>query len=92
MEALRSEILGQLLGGAGLESEGVLVTNARHYGCLEGAVRALGEAGGALRRGLSEEFVLFELRGALQELGRLTGEVTTEDILGEIFSRFCVGK
>jgi tRNA modification GTPase len=45
-----------------------------------------------LREGLSEEFVLADLHGALRELGTITGETQIEDLLGEIFSRFCIGK
>jgi tRNA modification GTPase len=41
---------------------------------------------------MSEEFALYDLRRGLESLGMLTGEVHTEDLLGEIFSRFCIGK
>jgi len=41
---------------------------------------------------MSEEFALFDLRKSLDALGEITGETGTEDLLGEIFSRFCIGK
>jgi tRNA modification GTPase len=64
----------------------------RHCQCLEAARRRVEAASAALKKGLSEEFSLFDLRGALDDLGTITGETSVEDLLGEIFSRFCVGK
>jgi tRNA modification GTPase len=52
----------------------------------------LTRAGCALRDGLSEEFVLVDLHAALREFGAITGETSVEDLLNEIFSRFCIGK
>jgi tRNA U34 5-carboxymethylaminomethyl modifying GTPase MnmE/TrmE len=46
----------------------------------------------AYRDGLSEEFPLYHLRGALTELDAVTGETTVEDLLGQIFGSFCIGK
>jgi tRNA modification GTPase len=46
----------------------------------------------ALKAGLSEELVLVSLHNALKYLGEITGETTTEDILSEVFSTFCIGK
>jgi tRNA modification GTPase len=68
------------------------VTNLRHCHCLEGAQEALSKAASGLRVGLSEEFALVDLHAALRALGEITGETTVEDLLGEIFSRFCIGK
>ena len=75
-----------------LEGDGVLVTNIRHKQCLEKVRRHLGEGLQAYRRGLSEEFPLYDFRKALDALGEITGETTTEDILEQIFSTFCIGK
>ena len=71
-----------------LEGDGVLVTNIRHKQCLEKARRHLGEGLQAYRRGLSEEFPLYDFRKALDALGEITGETTTEDILEQIFLPF----
>ncbi|MBP1609076.1 MAG: tRNA modification GTPase trmE [Acidobacteria bacterium] len=92
IQDLRSTIMKHLFGEPGLERDGVLVTNLRHYQCIQAAERRLETAAAALREGLSEEFVLFDLNGALKNLGAITGEVDAEDILQEIFSRFCIGK
>jgi tRNA modification GTPase len=73
--------------GAG---ESALVSRARHRALLRDAADALGRANQSVR--LGEEIVAEELRTAAQALGRLTGRVDVEDILGKIFKDFCVGK
>jgi tRNA modification GTPase len=92
IEKLKAAILDRLFGEAGPAREGILITNLRHCRCLEAARQAVGDAAEAVRRGLSEEYVLVDLHAALQHLGEITGETSREDLLGEIFSRFCIGK
>jgi tRNA modification GTPase len=89
---LRSRIQEHILGDQGSGSEGLLITNARQAHCLDQTARHLEDACRALETGLSEEFILHDLRLALDALGEVTGETGVEEILGEIFSRFCVGK
>jgi len=91
IDALRKVIMCHLLGEPP-ERDGILVTNLRHARCLEAAREALTRAAAALDSRLSEEFVLADLHAALRKLGAITGETTVEDLLGEIFSRFCIGK
>jgi tRNA modification GTPase len=80
------------VGFADLSNEGFLVTDARHYDLL-GKSRKQVEAAVVLFEGrASEELVLVGLHNALTLLGAITGETTTEDILSEIFSTFCIGK
>ena len=74
------------------EPDGFLVTNLRHCQALEKALDGLKRGAAALQKGMSEEFALFDLRGALDALGEITGETNVENLLDEIFSRFCVGK
>ena len=92
IENLRKVILSRLFGDEGPERDGMLVTNLRHCQCLEGSAEALTRAATALHQDYSEEFVLVDLHAALGKLGEITGETSIEDLLGEIFSRFCVGK
>jgi tRNA modification GTPase len=92
IEDLRKVILSRLFGNEGPERDGMLVTNLRHCQCLERSEEALTRAATALQQNLSEEFVLVDLHAALRKLGEITGETSIEDLLGEIFSRFCVGK
>lgn len=72
--------------------EEVLITNLRHREALEGAVSALQRLIVGLRTEISPEFLSFEMRQCLNELGRIIGVNVTEDILSAIFSKFCIGK
>jgi tRNA modification GTPase len=89
---LQADILHSVLGVSGVDQESVFVTNLRHLRSLEEAKLDLDRACNALQNGLSEEFALIDLRNCLRSLGTITGESSVEDLLGEIFSRFCIGK
>lgn len=69
-----------------------LVTNARHFDLLERAVESLETSERLLQMYTSEELILVDLYAALRFIGEITGEVSSEDILTEIFSTFCIGK
>ena len=73
-------------------ADSVLVTNARHYNALCSASEALARVRSGLDSGTSTVLVAQDLRDALYHLGSITGEVTTDEILGNIFKRFCIGK
>jgi tRNA modification GTPase len=75
-----------------MRQDGILVTSLRHCRTLESAEGDLGRATTALQNGVSEEFALLDLHSGLRKLGEITGETGVEDLLTEIFSRFCVGK
>ena len=90
IDKARAAILKQITGGE--EPEGFMITNLRHCQALEKALASLERGAAALQKGMSEEFAIFDLRAALDALGEITGETGTEDLLDEIFSRFCIGK
>jgi tRNA modification GTPase len=92
IKELRAKIINRVLGDGGIDQESILVTNLRHLHKLEEASNELDRAAESLQDGLSEEFALVNLRKGLQHLGALTGETDVEDLLGEIFSHFCIGK
>jgi tRNA modification GTPase len=71
---------------------GHVVTSARHQKALSTAARQLRRAAGKVRRGESPELTAFDLRQAVNALDEITGRIYTEDILEDIFSRFCIGK
>lgn len=73
-------------------SASVLVSNARHYQELKAAENDLCEVRRALDTSLSTELIAQDLRSSLSHLGAITGEFTTDEILGQIFSHFCIGK
>ena len=88
---LRAAIVASV-NSNGVDDDGLLITNARHYDLLCSTLRELETAGVALKERHSEELVLVPLHNALRFLGQITGETTTEDILSEIFATFCIGK
>jgi tRNA modification GTPase len=70
----------------------VLIANARHAAALEASLESLKRVRSSLELGISGELVAYDLRDALRHLGSITGEVTADDLLGSIFSSFCIGK
>lgn len=70
----------------------IIVTNARHFEFLEKAEQALLQAEHGLLSQIPSDLVAMDVRAALHFLGEITGEITTEDLLGNIFSKFCIGK
>ncbi len=71
-------------------SDGMI--NERHQRHLQDARDAMGRTAELLASGSGGELLSFELRSALEAIGLITGEITNEDILSEIFGRFCIGK
>ncbi|NLF24133.1 MAG: tRNA uridine-5-carboxymethylaminomethyl(34) synthesis GTPase MnmE, partial [Deltaproteobacteria bacterium] len=69
-----------------------IVTNERHRDCLVRALAAVRRATQTVHQKLPEEITALELRSALNAMNELIGATTNEDILGRIFSRFCIGK
>ena len=74
------------------DASSLLVTSSRHRDALQKARENIERAIGALDQGMTGDFLSIDLRAGLKELGTITGEITTEDILDSIFSRFCIGK
>lgn len=72
--------------------DAVLVTNLRHYEALKYASESLHAVSKGLEEGIPTDLVAQDLREALYYLGSITGEITTEEVLGSIFGRFCIGK
>ena len=69
-----------------------LVTSLRHYESLRGAQGALRDVLEGIDRGISNDLLALDIRTALHHLGEITGEITTDDLLENIFSKFCIGK
>jgi tRNA modification GTPase len=91
LEKLTAAIL-EAFGNVDSEEVGLLVTDSRHYDLLRRAESSLLQSLEAISEAASEELVLVGLHNALQFLGEITGEATTDDILAEIFTTFCIGK
>ncbi len=73
-------------------SNSVLVTNLRHFEALKNAHSALTRVAEGLESTLPTDLLTQDLREALHHLGTITGAITTDEVLGEIFGRFCIGK
>ncbi len=74
------------------QEQQVVVTNVRHYEALTKANEAIGQVTDALEMGIPGDLVAIDIRQALHFLGEITGEISTDELLGNIFSKFCIGK
>ena len=74
------------------QAEGTIISNARHFEALENTKLCLQKVLYGLDSGLSSDFVAMDIREALFHLGSITGQVSTDDLLESIFSKFCIGK
>jgi tRNA modification GTPase len=92
IDTLRWLMVDLVTGHSAIQEGTVFVTNARHRDAMVRARKSLELARDSLTRGSSGEFISVDLRAALESLGEITGVVTTEDILNNIFSQFCIGK
>jgi len=75
-----------------ISNHDVVVTNARHYEALTKANDSLTQTLSGLNNNVSGDFLAMDIRQALHYLGEITGQITTDDLLGNIFSKFCIGK
>jgi tRNA modification GTPase len=80
------------LGNSNYSEKSAIISNARHYLCLRKAKESLVNAENSIKTCLSGEFISLDLRNAEGNLGEIIGEITSEDILNNIFSKFCIGK
>lgn len=72
--------------------DNTIVTNARHFDALNKSYEALDKVMMGLQGGITGDFIAMDIRSALHELGLITGEIHTDDLLDSIFTRFCIGK
>ena len=91
LDLLVKELLDAVNGGE-LSSSDVIVNNIRHYEALKRALSAVQRVDSGLQSGISAEFISQDIRECLHYLGEITGEITTDEVLGNIFKNFCVGK
>ncbi len=74
------------------EENNVVITNQRHFEALQKSLDAVHKVKEAITFQISTELLAYELRNALEHLGEISGEVTNDEVLGNIFSKFCIGK
>ncbi len=91
IDLLKKRLVEQVLEGK-TNAEGTIVTNARHFHALQQVSSALSDIRRGLDEGLSGDLLSLDIRRCLHYLGEITGEITSEDQLDYIFSKFCIGK
>ncbi len=84
--------LTQLANKGALSNNETIVSNSRHFEALNNAYTAIKEVQKGIDAQISTDLFAIDIRQALFHLGEITGEVTTEDLLGNIFANFCIGK
>ena len=91
MQQLKEALYDLVVAGQ-VKQEGTIVTNARHYGALQEVLRSLVDVKKAMDNNLPGDLISLDVRRCLYYLGEITGEITNEDTLDYIFSKFCIGK
>ncbi len=91
MTALKKAFIDKVINKT-LASQNTIVANIRHYEALKNAYNALDEVLAGIDKHITTDLIAFELRQALEYLGEISGDVTNDEILGNIFSKFCIGK
>ncbi|GAB3719791.1 tRNA uridine-5-carboxymethylaminomethyl(34) synthesis GTPase MnmE [Spirosoma flavus] len=92
LDTLKETLSLRVRTDTAVQTGSAVVTNARHYAHLTGTDNALTRAINGLDANVTPDWLAMDLRVALQHLGELTGEITTDDLLDSIFSKFCIGK
>ena len=91
-DALADTIFSRAMRGDVQFADHAIAINARHQACLKSAALFADAARAAIGKKLSAEFIAVELRAALDAVGEVVGKADTEELLGRIFSTFCIGK
>jgi tRNA modification GTPase len=91
MDELKKWLVDQVMGDFNTQTD-TIVTNARHLDALHKTAESLEKAKWGLDTNVTGDFVAMDIRQAMFELGTITGDISTEDLLGNIFSKFCIGK
>lgn len=91
IDQLKKELVAQVVGDFSLAND-TIVSNARHYDALRRTAESLEKARFGLENNITADFVAMDIRQAMYDLGTITGDISTDDLLGNIFSKFCIGK
>ena len=91
IDELRNK-LSSLVQLGNLKATDIVVSNSRHFNALNASLTSVMNVQEGLTNELSGDLMAIDLREAIHHLGEITGSVTTDDLLGSIFSNFCIGK
>jgi tRNA modification GTPase len=87
VEAMIAKVQGEQL-----QNGSTIITNARHFEHLQSTYHALVRVSEKINRLVTSDWLALDIRDALNHLGEITGEITSDDLLANIFSKFCIGK
>lgn len=91
IDELKEKLL-QFVNTGALKNNDTIITNSRHYDALLKALEEIQKVQQGMNSGLSGDLLAIDIRQALYHFGEITGEITTDDLLGNIFANFCIGK
>ena len=91
MEDFKNNIY-ELFTNQNKDYSGVIISNLRHYEALENANKELVNVKNGLDNNTSGDFLAMDIRQALEHIGTITGEISSDELLGNIFANFCIGK
>jgi tRNA modification GTPase len=91
IEDLKEKLVEQVQGDFNMANE-TIVSNVRHYDALQRTAESLEKAQYDLENNITADWVAMDIRQAMYDLGTITGDISTDDLLGNIFSKFCIGK
>lgn len=91
IDELKDHLL-EITGAKHFSDEDVIVSSLRHYEALQRISGSIGRIISGLENGIPEDLIAIDIRHAIHYLGEITGEITTDEILGNIFRNFCIGK
>lgn len=92
VEELKLKLYKQVIKNTAVTADQTVVSNGRHYGALSGALEEIQKVKFGLDKGISGDLLAVDIRQSLQYLGEITGEISSDELLGNIFSNFCIGK
>jgi tRNA modification GTPase len=91
IEQLKTTLVELVTGDFNISTD-TIVSSARHYDALVRTAHSLEKAQYDLDNNITADFVAMDIRQAMYDLGTITGDISTDDLLGNIFSKFCIGK
>jgi tRNA modification GTPase len=91
ISALQEWMVEQITQGIDVAQD-TIISNLRHLEALQKASESLEQAKTGLETNITGDFVAMDIRQAMFHLGSITGDISTDDLLGNIFSKFCIGK
>jgi tRNA modification GTPase len=92
LKDLEKRMVEKVIGGGTVGENAFMITNARHYAVLQRALQEIEHALKAAGRGQDPELLAYDVKSTMDMLGEITGQVTSKDIINDIFQLFCIGK